>query len=186
MSSTSSDQHRLLDIYIDKLVNVEEDNSSLAAEKFMKTLKELFKFLSELNEYSQSETGGAHPVSPLLISIASSTMNAFGDSAKGKASDVFIEKAIVEKEMIFERNVQGFRDKAFSLFEDIPKPVVDTVVKLLDSSLIPEESIGDIFGFVESLFKISLRREILKIAEKKDSKMVVTKDQIEKVMDVFD
>lgn len=180
----SSSPHPLLDIYIDKFVNLEDDSSAKAADRFMDTLKELFKFLKELNDYANDETG-EHPVSPLLISVASSTMGAFGEGAKGKATDVFIEKAIFEKEMIFGRNVQGLREKAFMLFEDIPKAIVETVTKLLDNSLVPEESIGDIFGFVESLFKISLRREILKIAEGRENKLVVTKDQIESSLDVF-
>jgi hypothetical protein len=184
-SSTATPTNKsLLDVYIENMVNLEDDSSSKAADRFMNTLKDLFKFLKELNDYANDETG-AHPVSPLLISVAASTMGAFGDGAKGKATDVFIEKAIFEKNMIFGRDVQGLREKAFMLFEDIPRAVVETVTKLLDNSLIPDESIGDVFGFVESLFKISLRREILKVAEGRSDKLVVTKEQIEGCLDIF-
>lgn len=140
------------------------DTPKAAAERFMKVLSELFDFLKDLNNYAASEShDGVHPVSPFLITVASTALGTFryGD-VSGSVVDTFTDRAIGYAESIKRHSVAEFTKSAHSIFEGIPKVVIETIVNLVNNDLIPDESINDVFEFVETILKISLKREVMK------------------------
>ena len=142
----------------------EGDTPKATCERFVKVLTQLFDFLKELNNYAASESSdGVHPVSPFLITVASTAMGSFGyGEMSNTVIDTFITRAVDYVEPVRRRNVSEFVKSARTIFEGIPTAVIDTITNLVSNDLIPEESINDVFGFVDTLFKISLKREVLK------------------------
>lgn len=155
----------------------EGETQKTTAESFIKVLTQLFDFLKDLNNYAASEScDGVHPVSPFLITIASTAMNSFGGYGEmtNTVIDTFVERAIDYVEPIRRRNIPEFTKSAHQIFEGIPKPVLDTIVNLVNNDLIPEESIHDVFEFVDKLLKIALKREVMK-----GENSNITKEKIE-------
>lgn len=125
--------------------------------EFRKNLEGLLSFLQTLNTFVGENQGTPPPVSPLILSLGKSGFSAFGDPVVELIMKNFIERAGPHSEHLSNRNVKAFVELAPSLFPELPKPIIECVTQVVENDCIPEESISDVFDYMDSLILSALR-----------------------------
>jgi len=147
-----------------ELVLSNGDTHETFVKRFVSVVKGLLEFIKELNDYI-SQSVRMDPKNPPILSLWF-TLASVGISAleNGMASteslSLVLKRAIPLAESISKKDVKSFSPIAFQLFAEAPASMIQTAVDLIESGDIPQDSIDDIFEFVEVIIKISARREM--------------------------
>lgn len=134
-----------------------KDTPAAVCERFFKLVTELFSFLEELNDYVACETLSSPPVPAVMITIVKNLIATVPHNTKAKAVEVFFERAFPHTEKIIGKNVDHFISIAPELFPEIPVAILNQVVGIVKSPIVPKDSVNDTFDFVVSMLRISTK-----------------------------
>jgi hypothetical protein len=145
-------------------VKTEGDSVDACRDRFRKVVRHLIVFLKDVNVFMKG-ADGTPPISPLLLDISGGAVASMTNGMADEIIDTFVSRAVPEAHNIKSRDVKAFAKSAEKLFEGIPKDVISTIVKLVESDSVPPETINDTFNFVDSLMRISLKRECILLSD---------------------
>lgn len=143
------------------------DTPSAVCDRFFVLVNDLFAFLEELNDYIGSETLKSPPVPGVMITIVKNLIKTVPSDGKVKAIEIFFNRANPHIDKILSKNVDHFISIAPDLFPEIPQSILNQIVCIVKSPVIPRASVDDTFDFVVSMLRISTK--YMCITEKCDS-----------------
>jgi hypothetical protein len=136
------------------------DSPEHATERFFSSLKELFKMLSEINNFVAAETGEAPPIAPILITGLLTLLEPL-KARPNVVMEPFWDRASEHIEFVAARDVAKLVEVAGELFPEVPSLIMDRVKNLIANDNVPPESMSDVFDFVFSLLKIAVKHRAM-------------------------
>jgi hypothetical protein len=135
------------------------------SDEFYANLKLFVGFLKELDEYIGAVNGGKPPVGPFLFSIVQSAVSVglANEETRKNIINVVVEK-VAEKcvqKTVTTRDPKMLPNVVQTLFQDLPQAVSDKIVNVVNSKVLDDECVGDVFDYVDSLLASLLKHQIL-------------------------
>jgi len=136
--------------------------------------------LTELNEYIGVTNGGKYPVEPMMISMVRPIIKSTTTCGKSRRK---VLKHILKKvspdatwEAILKRDITKLASLAHTIFDDLPKSIVDSIVSIIESDQLDEETYSNVFDFVDQLVLNMLKFETIFNNEGGDLREFVSED----------
>jgi hypothetical protein len=120
--------------------------------------------------------------------LATNGISTISPETAGDLSSAFLLRASDLYADIKSREAQRFRPIAKVLFAEIPTNIVETVSNFICSAEMPPDSLVQIFEYVDSLLRISIKREAMlrySCIQLKGDSLKITVSVLEKGIDLF-
>jgi hypothetical protein len=166
------------------------DSPDKASARFVQNLSRLVSFISDVNKFVTTARGegAASPIPPLYLMLATNGISSISAETAGDLSTTFLLRASDLYADLKSREAHRFKPIVNALFAEIPSTAVETVSNFICSSEMPPESLKDVFEYVDSLLRISIKREAMirdSGIQLKEGSLKITVSALEQGIELF-
>lgn len=139
-----------------------EDSPENATERFYYTLRRMLSTIIDINATIQDQS---MRLKSEYITIAGTLISNMSPQNFSPIVDTFCRKSIGLSNEIFKRDLPTFKKSARDIFKGVPEPVISSFEVIMDNDIITTAQIDCIFDIIHSLFRMSVKRNLMIISE---------------------